>query len=102
MCMLCARDAPDQRFRGIEGQICCPGESVCPPGSVLACCDAFDVALALHVVRHAIRRRESFVWVCDFAGERAGSAAQCSGEGAGEGPLRHFLVRMEASLGIIK
>ena len=33
----------------------------CPPGSVLACCDAFDVALALHVVRHAIRRRESSV-----------------------------------------
>mmetsp|Transcript_10190 Transcript_10190/g.26289 ORF Transcript_10190/g.26289 Transcript_10190/m.26289 type:complete len:149 (+) Transcript_10190:233-679(+) len=64
MCMLCARDAPDQRFRGIERQICCPGESVCPPGSVLACCDAFDVALALHVVRHAIRRRESSVWVC--------------------------------------
>ena len=30
MCMLCARDAPDQRFRGIEGQICCPGESVLP------------------------------------------------------------------------
>ena len=82
---------------GSRGRFGVRVRAFCPPGSVLACCDAFDVALALHVVRHAIRRRESFVWVCDFAGERAGSAAQCSGEGAGEGPLRHFLVRMEGN-----
>ena len=69
---------------GSRGRFVVRVRAFSPPGSVLACCDAFDVALALHVVRHAIRRRQSSVWVCDFSGERAGSAAQCSGEGAGE------------------
>eukprot|EP00966_Prymnesium_polylepis_P262551 6064830-Prymnesium_polylepis.1 len=66
---------------GSRGRFVVRVRAFCPLGSVLAFCDAFDVALALHVVRHAIRRgRESSVWLCDFAGERAGSAAQCSGE----------------------
>ena len=36
--MLCARDAPGQRFRGIEGQIC---GRICGGDGMIACLDAF-------------------------------------------------------------
>ena len=36
--MLCARDAPDQRFRGIEGQIC---GRICGGDGMIACLGAF-------------------------------------------------------------
>ena len=66
----------------------------CPPGSVLACCDAFDVALALHVVRHAIRCRESSVWMCDCAGEREGAPRGAVAKVLGKGRFAIFwLVR---------
>ena len=41
--MLCARDAPDQRFRGIEGQIC---GRICGGDGMIACFGALLCVLS--------------------------------------------------------
>jgi hypothetical protein len=75
---------------GSRGRFVVRVRAFCPPGSVLACCDAFDVALALHVVRHAIRRRESFVWVCDLLESVRGAPRSAVAKVLGKGRFAIF------------